>query len=316
MLIELGIIEYKIILPFLYPFLFQIRRLFHQNDKTFYRIFTTFLGYLFSGFAWIIIEHRTKRSSIDIETVSKNQAKNINERNQIDNTFKQIDEKNQKDKEKRIKGKYLYLFKLNLIYLFPMILETYTSEYINFNFKASIYLFYNIFFYILFSRIILHLQIYKHQLLSIIIIIVCLFISLIFYFTYDEKKDKYLLFNSFFLLFTGSFYSLFNTLEKRYYNIYMDSPYHFMFIIGFISLSILIPYEIFTLITFGDNAFNGIVYQIKLNFNEYSYLYLLLLIGDVFVSFLWVTGIHLIFTFYHLVILLFQKEFPKYFLHL
>ena len=112
MLIELGIIEYKIILPFLYPFLFQIRRLFHQNDKTFYRIFTSFLGYLFSGFAWIIIEHRTKRSSIDIETVSKNQAKNINERNQIDNTFKQIDEKNQKDKEKRIKGKYLYLFKL------------------------------------------------------------------------------------------------------------------------------------------------------------------------------------------------------------
>ena len=292
MLIELGIIEYQLIFPLIYPIIFHIRRIFHQNDKPFYKTFTCFLGYLLSGIVFIIIEYRAKRLSINAQAI-------YDERSQIKNTFKQINEKNQKNKEKRIKGKYLYLLILNIIYLFPMFLEAFTIEFINLNFKSSTYLFYTIFFYILFSRIILHLKIHRHQILSIIIIIVCISILLIFYFTNDEKKDKYLFFNSLYLLFTGSFYSLFNTLEKRYYNKYMDSPYHFMFIIGLISLSILIPYEIFTLIVFGeDTTFNGIVYQIKFNFNKYSYLYPLLLIGDVLVSFIWVTGIHLIIYFF------------------
>ena len=180
-----------------------------------------------------------------------------------------------------------------------MFLETFTIAYINSNFKASTYLFYNIFCYILFSRIILDLRIYKHQLLSIIIIIICITILLIFYFIYNEIENKNLLYSSFYLLLAGSSYSLFNTLEKKYYNIYMDSPYHFMFVIGLISLSLLIPYEIITVIIAGeDTDFNGILYQIKYNFKEYSYLYPLLLIGDVLVSFIWVSGIHLIFYFF------------------
>ena len=78
----------------------------------------------------------------------------------------------------------------------------------------------------------------------------------------------------------------------------MDSPYHFMFIIGVTSLCILIPYEIFTLFLFGENTvFNGILYQIKNNYNKYSYFYPLLFIGDILVSFLWGAGIHLTFYF-------------------
>ena len=49
MLIELGIISYKLILPLIYPFTYHIRRIIHQNDKPFYDIFTSFLGYLLSG---------------------------------------------------------------------------------------------------------------------------------------------------------------------------------------------------------------------------------------------------------------------------
>ena len=187
---------------------------------------------------------------------------------------------------------------INLIYLIPIFLEAYSIEYIDSNFKASTYLFYIIFFYILFSRIILKLRIHKHQLLSIIIILICILILLALYFTKYKINDKNLLFNTLFLLIIGSLYSLFDILEKRYYNKYMDSPYHFMFIIGLISLSILIPYEIFTLILFGENTdYNGILCQIKYNFNKYSYLYLLIFIGDILVSFLWVAGIHLTFYF-------------------
>jgi len=297
MLIELGIIEYQLLLPIIYPFTHHIRRFIHQKDKPFYDIFTNFLGYLLSGIVFLFIKHNIRTSSIDNEILCENEVKNTNKGKRKRNTFNQIVENNQKNKEKRIKGKFLYLFILTLIYLVPTFLEAYTIEYINFNFKASTYLFYIIFFYILFSRIILHLQIHKHQLLSIIIILICMPILLIFYFT-NGKEKKNLLFSSLFLLFTGSFYSLFNILEKRYYNKYMDSPYHFMYIIGLISLLILIPYEILTLIVFGENTvFNGILYQIKSNFNKYSYLYPLLLIGDILVSFLRVAGIHLSFYF-------------------
>ena len=298
MLIELGIIEYQLILPLIYPFTYNIRKIIHQNDKPFYDIFTRFLGYLLNGIVFIIIEYRTKRSSIDIEKVNENQAKNSDEKFQKCNTFKQIDEKTQKKKEKKRKGKYLYILIINLIYLIPIFLEAYSIEYIDSNFKASTYLFYIIFFYILFSRIILKLRIHKHQLLSIIIILICILILLALYFTKYKINDKNLLFNTLFLLIIGSLYSLFDILEKRYYNKYMDSPYHFMFIIGLISLSILIPYEIFTLILFGENTdYNGILCQIKYNFNKYSYLYLLIFIGDILVSFLWVAGIHLTFYF-------------------
>ena len=298
MLIELGIIEYQLILPFIYPFTHHIRRIIHQKDKPFYDIFTHFLGYFLSGIVLIIINKRTKMSSIENEVLFEKKVKTFNRRGSIRNTFIQIDEKNQKNNEKRIKGKNLYLFIINLIYLVPIFLEAYTIEYINLNFKASTYLFYIIFFYILFSRIILHLRIYNHQLLSIIIIILCIPILLVFYFMNDEQKDNRLLFSSFFLLFTGSFFSLFNILEKRYYNKYMDSPYNFMFIIGLISLIILIPYEIFAVIVFGeDTIFNGILFQIKFNFKKYSYLYPLLFIGDVLVSFIRVAGIHLTFYF-------------------
>jgi len=298
MLIELGIISYKLILPLIYPFTYHIRRIIHQNDKPFYDIFTSFLGYLLSGIVFIIIEHRTKRSSCEFRNKFENQTENFKRHN----TFEQIDEKNKiKKKEKnerRIKGKYLYIFMLNLIYLIPIFLEAFTIEYINKNFKSSIYLFYIIFFYILFSRIILHIRIYNHQMLSIIMIIICIPILLLFYFTNDEQKDKSLLFSSFFLFFNSSLYSLFDILEKRYYIKYMDSPYHFMFIIGLISLCILIPYEILTLFLFGENTnFNGIFYQIKNNYNKYSYLYPLLFLGDILVSFFWVAGMNLTFYF-------------------
>jgi len=296
MLIELGIIEYKLIVPLIYPFTHQIRMIIHQKDKPFYNIFTHFLGYLLSGIVFLIIKQRIK-SSINKETLFENKVKNKNESQNKRNTFIQIVENNQKKIEKKIKGQNFNLFGLTLIYLVPIFLEAYAFDYINLNFKASTYLFYVIFFYILFSRIILHLHIYNHQLLSIIIIIGCMPILLIFYFKNDEKKDN-LLFSSLLLLFTGSFYSLFNILEKRYYNKYMDSPYHFMFIIGMISLFILIPYEIITLLLFGeDTVFNGILYQIKYNFNKYSYLYPLLFIGDILVSFIRVAGIHLTFYF-------------------
>ena len=73
----------------------------------------------------------------------------------------------------------------------------------------------------------------------------------------------------------------------------MDSPYHLMFVIGAISLFILIPYEIITVLIYGvaDNSYNGIIYQIKTYYNDYNYWYPFIFILDVITKFLWVGGI-------------------------
>ena len=295
MLIELGIMEYQLIFPFIYPITYQIRNIMHQNNKPFYDIFINYLGYLLSGIVYLIIKYRSKNNYNDKETLFINQNNDCTEKK---NTFTQIGEYNQKNKEKKVKGKYLYLLKLSLLYLVPMFIIAYAHKYINYKFLSNIYLFFIIFYYILFSRIILLLKIYSHQILSIIIILICIPILIIFYFINENIKDENLLFNSFLILITGALFSLYNILEKRYYNKYMDSPYHFMFFIGLISLCILIPYELFTIIFFGeDTNFNGILYQMKNNFKSYSFLYLLLLLADLLCSFFWIAGIHLIFYF-------------------
>lgn len=62
MWIELGIINYKLIIPFIYPFLYQIRRLIHgEGEKPFYEFFTNYCGYLFSGLIYLIIVCRMKK---------------------------------------------------------------------------------------------------------------------------------------------------------------------------------------------------------------------------------------------------------------
>jgi len=68
-----------------------------------------------------------------------------------------------------------------------------------------------------------------------------------------------------------------------------------MFIIGLITLVIKLSYELITLIIFGvkDLFFNGIIYQIKKNIEEYAFLYILIFIADILSAFLWIGGIHL-----------------------
>ena len=90
-------------------------------------------------------------------------------------------------------------------------------------------------------------------------------------------------------------YSLYDVLGKKYYNTYMDSPYHLMFVIGVISLVLLILYEIITVLIYGiaDNSYNGIIYQIKTYYKDYTYWYPFIFIIDVINEFLMFAGIML-----------------------
>ena len=45
------------------------------------------------------------------------------------------------------------------------------------------------------------------------------------------------------ITFISSFYSLFNIMEKRYYNKFVDSPYHLMYVIGLFATILILVYE-------------------------------------------------------------------------
>ena len=64
MLVECGIINLKLLIPILYPILYQIRRLFHDDDeKPIFEFFTNYIGYLCGGIVYAIIYFRMKKNS-------------------------------------------------------------------------------------------------------------------------------------------------------------------------------------------------------------------------------------------------------------
>ena len=88
-------------------------------------------------------------------------------------------------------------------------------------------------------------------------------------------------------------FAVYNVVEKKYFNKYMDSPYHYMFVVGLISTIIILLYETITVLAASkDEVYNGIFLQIETNFKE-SKFYLLVLLGDLASAFFWVMGIHL-----------------------
>ena len=62
MWIECGIINYKLIIPFIYPIFHPIRILIHKDEeKLILEPFIAYIGYLLSGFIYLIIKFRMKK---------------------------------------------------------------------------------------------------------------------------------------------------------------------------------------------------------------------------------------------------------------
>ena len=327
---ELGNIDYKIIIPFIYPVFYQFKKLIHKNDdKKIFEIFMIFLGYLFSGIIYLIIRYRMKamKQKHDLNELEKeikndeiekeSKEKELNEiEHKIIKTFafgqNQLDLEKKKIDKKNFRKKYLFILILVLIYLFPLFLECYIPKIIesihyrdsnnssgtndssesNIGTSSPTSLFICIISYIFLSRIILGEKIYMHQIFSSIIIFISILVVIILYLINYKREN--ILINLIFIIITSSLYAFFNTMEKKFYNIFMDSPYHLMFIIGLFGIIIILLYEIITLVISGiDNQFSGIFYQIYTNYKDKEYLYILIFIADILISFLFVCGIAL-----------------------
>ena len=305
--IELGSIDYKIIIPLIYPFLYQIRGLFHQDkEKPLFRCFTNFCGYLFSGIIYLVIKYRMKGNKSNEEKIkeynindsgenpSEELLRKINYYYLGDN---QIKIETDKIRRKTLRNQYLFIILLVIIYLIPMILDSYLSSmrksYLGTSTAFS--LFFYIFFYIALSRIVLGQKIYLHQFFSSIIIAINIIIVIIITFIRKLKFTGEEFLNLALVIIVTALFTLFNALEKKYYNLYMGSPYHFMFMVGLFSSTLILLYEIITVLISGikDNNFNGVFDTFEQKFNEYGGLYVLIFIGDILSAFIWLAGIQL-----------------------
>ena len=313
MLIEFGIIDYKIIIPLIYPIFYQIRRLIHKDDeKALFEFFTNFCGYLFSGIVYLIIKHRMKK--LNSKNIEKINSKNDNDKEDsgkelvnvvTEKQFRLVStikfSENQLNLEKKkidkinSKKQYIYVLSLVLIYLFPMFLDSYTLVN-NFDIgtSSSISLFVSIFSNIILSKIILGEKIYTHQIFASMIILISILIVIILFLIKAIHIESNIGVNIALITFISSFYSLFNIMEKRYYNKFVDSPYHLMYVIGLFATILILVYEIFTVIIVGiDSNLNGIFYQFYKNCERFQYLYILIFISDILTAFIWLWGIQL-----------------------
>ena len=313
MLIEFGIIDYKIIIPLIYPVFYQIRRLIHKDDeKALFEFFTNFCGYLFSGIVYLIIKHRMKK--LNSKNIEKINSKNDNDKEDsgkelvnvvTEKQFRLVStikfSENQLNLEKKkidkinSKKQYIYVLSLVLIYLFPMFLDSYTLVN-NFDIgtSSSISLFVSIFSNIILSKIILGEKIYSHQIFASMIILISILIVIILFLIKAIHIESNIGVNIALITFISSFYSLFNIMEKRYYNKFVDSPYHLMYVIGLFATILILVYEIFTVIIVGiDSNLNGIFYQFYKNCERFQYLYILIFISDILTAFIWLWGIQL-----------------------
>ena len=297
MRIECGIINYKLIIPFMYPIFFQIRRKIHENEeKPMLEFFTNYLGYLFSGLIYLIIKYRMKKKKVildkdinenEIEEIvvelndvllpnedentiiskgSFKKVKSLKKKNNTDNNQNELEkEKIKKIQKKKLKNQY------------------------DFKTSSPVSLFFSIISYVILSRLILGMKIYSHQIFALIIILVSNIAIILLAFI--GRKNEHIFLGLLFIFAIVILYCLYNNLVKRYFNVYMGSPYYFMFIIGAMSICLIFPYEIITVLAFGKNTeFNGIFYQMEKNFKN-TKLYPLIFIADILTAFLWITGI-------------------------
>ena len=140
---------------------------------------------------------------------------------------------------------------------------------------------------IIFSIIILKFQLYIHQIISLIVIYICLIIFLsettIYY---KEKTFKNILINIAFFGSTQLFFCIENVLGKKYLITYFDNIYFFMFKIGTIGLIAIVSYDIIVEIFFDDkDTYHGIFTFFRKLSKKLDNTHFFLL--DIFFGFLW-----------------------------
>ena len=280
MYVHFGILNKKLLIPFLFPIFLQLRGLIRSDKyKVSYAIkeFTSISCLILFIIIYFIQKIFIRQPDIKSENQNKLQNKQLSQNNDL---IKR--EKNEKNSVKKV----LFFIFVAFCLFVPSIQKIFAKDYVKDFSITNLEIFFEVLFLVPLSMMVLGLSIFSHQKISIIIILVCLFIIIIEDIVYNKLGIEQIIKTLSYTFFFQLFYCLADAFGIKYLNIYVDNIFLFLFQIGIINTCALL---IFSTITHFMNVDNG-----NLEFFQgFKKLPILFFIVDLFISFLYEMGLWL-----------------------
>lgn len=302
MLIYCGKIQPRLIIIFIFPIFLQFSRIIRDNDISngLFNVFKNNLGTAFCGIFYIIIsinfrkkkKKKNKRNNSDCSSnttqsessssVELTQKRNLNTMLQIE---REIENQNIKAIKRQKQKQILPSLIISVCRLIGVCIKNLWDIDIYKDLKYNIQNLIELLFLVIFSVIFLKFTVYSHQIVSIIIIAICLLVFFINTVIYDHLGIIKILDEVIYYTAIQFFYCLSNVLGKIYLNKYFDNIYIFLLYVGLISLIlVIIAGIVFLFVDLGEK------FQIFQAFKKINIFYFFL---DIFLSSLYQIGLWL-----------------------
>ena len=286
-----------------------VKKLYLKKDNFMFKIIVYFLSYIFSFIFILIFQRNNRKINTPIESNS-NENEKKNNKYETSNTITSVtDELNQKIIKRKTIKSFMFLAILCLIslscYIYRRIFENKSYKIA----KQSIGILFDISFFILLSVLLLQQKLYKHNYISLGVMSLLL---LIFFIISTFYMSKEIIFPSIlFYLFYSLLFTIYDILIKKYMNVFYNTPYFIMFVIGIIGSVCAIIFDIFAY--FFNRDISGVI--IGFQDNVTSFLYFLAFILHLITEFIWILGIFLTIYYYspcHFFISEYISEYVSY----
>ena len=303
MLIEFGELNLKLLIPLLFPFFLKFRSLNRRNNDINSDAFTEFSNFISITPCIILYFIQKVKSKSEKDDQRQKFQKNLNnndinsDKNSLDkpSSYKIIENNEKKNKIITSQAKIKQLLFISLISFLQLCASTLSILFyrdINKALRINVQPLFQLLCLIIFCKIFLKYSIYLHQIISVIIICICLIIFFTEAINYQDIPIKSVIKAMGFYLFLQSFYILSNVLGKKYLNKYVENFYLFLFKYCIIAL---IPMTLYGILTYLIN-FDNENYKI---FQYFPKIKVWIFLLDLFFSFLFEIGLWLTIYFYN-----------------
>ena len=276
MLIQFGILQIKLIIPFIFPFFLKLRRIVRSKNKInsyVFRGFNDFLSLTILGTFYLFIIFRGKSSKEITQKDTIKDQQELNSLNELNdnkeifmNSIMQIENDKLKKEKKLKKKQLLFALLISGLQLITVIIKSVWTLKLNDVLRLNSQALIQIIFLITFSVSILGFSIYSHQTFSIIIILICLLIFFFESIIYHKVGFTDIILGILYYISIQAFYCLSDVLGKKYLNTYLDNLYLFLFKIGIIGLIPLIIFGFLTLIVDVNEKYHLFQFFSKIDF--------------------------------------------------
>lgn len=312
MLIRFSKLNIKVLILAIFPVFDPIRKILNElkegkfHDNNFFKLFRYYLSFVLSFIFIAIIKCRTKEEKINIF----NKKKNINPKKKEDEKVNKNSDRhswiNPQEKVKNEIKKVKMIKQIIFVGLLILILLTLNIFNITFRYeyteegwdfiliigKQSFGVFFEIIYFILLGKCVLNMKIYKHHLVSLIVMLVDLLLLIASFIKCFPDCTIQTIVYYFFYSFLFCLYCI---VGKLHLNSFSNSPYKIMLSIGVTSTIIIVIYEIIMILILDNNDDNNNKYGIIFGFQNMTNLFsILFVIFDITLNFCCNIGIWLI----------------------